>query len=1187
MRTVEFTASQHQPGVRRGRSILLAGALLVFLLAAGPAAAQPDLVVEDGYPTLSTTTVNAGGTLDVTLRIKNQGDAISSDPFRDHIYLSTDNVLDAGDVFLRDSILHNVPINPGSRTGASTREVTIPTDTVSGSYFILLEADGTQSVAESDETNNVASAGPVSITGIAVGPDVIIDDFSIQNTVALAGGKITAAWSVRNIGNEVATGTFRDFVYLSTDGVLDAGDTQIGTSVEHNVPINPGSRTGIGTREIDVPAGIAPGDYVLLVEADGTGAITEIDEANNVLAAANVNIRVAGQDLVVENVQLSTSSIGTRHTVTVTYDVVNIGIDDVTVDFEEVIALSLDTVHDASDLDLRRSVTHQGIASGQRLPQTREVVIPDGIALGNYYIVVLTDVDLVVTEPDEVFNNTGFAALNVFEGVGDPDLVPTNLALASSTVPQGNTVEVTWTLLNQGTAATVTDFRDQLILSADTVYDEGVDTFLRNSVRHTFRIPENGGTLGSSREVVIPGDATPGQQYILVFLDGEQDVQTLQILDNVVELDETNNIAAIPVTIEANSGDVDMSIGNLHLSTDMVGATFGVTVSYNVVNNGTVAQEERWKDGIYLSDDATLDAGDILLGQSHLHSFRIPENGGIHPHSQEVTIPAGTPVGPKYILVQADDETAVTETDETNNVTAVPLTTYAEGFDFVVSALSVSSTTVITAEAFTLDHTVMNQGVDLVTDSWRDAIWLSSDDVLDVNDVLLRQSHRHTIDVPGFGGTHGHGRDVTIPSTVAAGDYYILVEADGLDEIVESNETNNLASIMVTVEAGLGLPDLVIGNPVLGSSSVKAAESVVVSYDETNQGAIDVTMDHWNRFYLSTDATLQESTDVLLHHSDRIETDILAGTSLADSREVPIPSDTVPGSYFVIVKADGLGLVEETSEGNNTAAVAVTVTAGDGIADLVVENVVVPDVFGLVGRSLTFDYNVVNQGTAQVTMPNQDSFFLSTNASLDALDSDRGLSQVYHDDIAANGGFDPRTQQIFIPDDVIPGNYFLLVRTDDVDTEEEIPRVGFNVEESDETNNVTSVPLAIWTDGADLVIDNLQVPTTSVSLGSDVQFSYRHLNQGSIDVTNEFFDGIYLSNDEVLDATDVLLLVTHMQEPNITAFGGTFEQGRTVTIPLETEPGDYFILIVADEEALVTEGNEDNNFSAAPLTVVE
>ena len=80
------------------------------------------------------------------------------------------------------------------------------------------------------------------------------------------------------------------------------------------------------------------------------------------------------------------------------------------------------------------------------------------------------------------------------------------------------------------------------------------------------------------------------------------------------------------------------------------------------------------------------------------------------------------------------------------------------------------------------------------------------------------------------------------------------------------------------------------------------------------------------RFYLSKNATL-DAGDVALAPG-RTVPDVAGGLSRSGSTPVTIPLGTVPGSFYVLAKADGDGVVSESVETNNVAARAIQVTIG-------------------------------------------------------------------------------------------------------------------------------------------------------------------------------------------------------------------------------------------------------------------
>ena len=73
-------------------------------------------------------------------------------------------------------------------------------------------------------------------------------------------------------------------------------------------------------------------------------------------------------------------------------------------------------------------------------------------------------------------------------------------------------------------------------------------------------------------------------------------------------------------------------------------------------------------------------------------------------------------------------------------------------------------------------------------------------------------------DLAAGSGTQGRSCEVAVPPSVAPGNYFVLVQSDGLDLLEEESEGNNVVAVPLTVEAGslaepAGGPGTVTGSP--------------------------------------------------------------------------------------------------------------------------------------------------------------------------------------------------------------------------------------------------------------------------------------------------------------------------------------------------------------------------------------
>jgi subtilase family serine protease len=116
---------------------------------------MPDLVITTGKPTVTPSTVKAGGNVRLSAwTVKNQGSK-QSDIISTGFYLSTDPVITSSDTFLSDN--YTPPLDPGAEFAWGGPYLTIPATTTPGTYYLGILVDRKNSVIESNEKNNYVS----------------------------------------------------------------------------------------------------------------------------------------------------------------------------------------------------------------------------------------------------------------------------------------------------------------------------------------------------------------------------------------------------------------------------------------------------------------------------------------------------------------------------------------------------------------------------------------------------------------------------------------------------------------------------------------------------------------------------------------------------------------------------------------------------------------------------------------------------------------------------------------------------------------------------------------------------------------------------------------------------------------------------------------------------------------------
>jgi len=150
------TAQQQSVSVRNG---------LIAFLATG---LDVDLVISTGTPTLSLSTLLAGGGVVLSpATIFNRGSSDATGPVTNGVYLSKDPVITPSDVLLASTVSDAAALKAGNGYTWSTSNIKIPATTPPGLYYIGILTDVTNAQVESNETNNYVST-PLTVVAVTL-----------------------------------------------------------------------------------------------------------------------------------------------------------------------------------------------------------------------------------------------------------------------------------------------------------------------------------------------------------------------------------------------------------------------------------------------------------------------------------------------------------------------------------------------------------------------------------------------------------------------------------------------------------------------------------------------------------------------------------------------------------------------------------------------------------------------------------------------------------------------------------------------------------------------------------------------------------------------------------------------------------------------------------------------------------
>ncbi|MEM9680750.1 MAG: CARDB domain-containing protein, partial [Bacteroidota bacterium] len=130
----------------------------------------------------------------------------------------------------------------------------------------------------------------------------------------------------------------------------------------------------------------------------------------------------------------------------------------------------------------------------------------------------------------------------------------------------------------------------------------------------------------------------------------------------------SSDIAIDNITVDASgggSGSPDLTIQSMSAPSSAVAGT-AVTASCSVRNIGSATASSSTM-AYYISTNSTYSGDDVLVGTDAVSSLGA---GSASSESASITIPGGLSAGTYYILFRADYTSAVTESNESNNVGA-------------------------------------------------------------------------------------------------------------------------------------------------------------------------------------------------------------------------------------------------------------------------------------------------------------------------------------------------------------------------------------------------------------------------------------------------------------------------------------------------------------------------------------
>jgi hypothetical protein len=981
-------------------------------------------------------------------------------------------------------------------------------------------------------------------------PDLVVTQIKYAPE-AQPGANIEINWFIQNNGFGETTGVWQDEIYLSDDPFL--GDDTLITEVNNQILLTNGMPY---FRSVSIPVPDQNETHywiVIKTNAQKTQDENNFDNNQTISTYPFWNTQRAYPDLFVNDI-IVPEVIYVGEPVNIAWNVINQGNGPTSAAvWMDRVILSTDRVIDDQDIEIASIRNPDFLASGEQYFQEKEIVLSSDIAKNSYYMFIHTDAADQVEEFDQESNNLTTAIVPVSIQTPIPGkLIVTSFSSPDQAAP-GDNIQLTWTVFNVGQASIVSTSH-MILLSKNRQIEPEKDAVLLWTNAENYR-PGKLYTLSYS--VKMPSLIEMGAYFLIPATNQSVNNET------PVAAPITVTTLVFPDLIVSKNLDYPNS-----LQTDQL-----LTVSWQVKNIGPGnTLVSNWLDYVYLSRDRIKDENDIFLGSSRHENFLDAANGQVQI-SKTFKIPEFLN-GKYYVCIHTDALQGITESNEKNNLTFSQshIDIHLKQTDLtVVSAMAPYSA--ITGQSATFNWQVQNTGEDsVIKHSWQDCIYLSSDEILDENDIVLGEI-AHT-SMLNSGQRIDKSLTASIPPLMD-GHYYAIIRVDAQNNIFEADaEQNNTYVISSPIHIHHLFPDIRIETIHVETPQVYANDTIAISYTMINDGRTNTYGQWMNQFYLSHDNNLDLEKDTIIGAFE-YSSQISAGSRVHIQNEQLLLPAQISGTYTIFVQVDALNqLYEYQGESNNQVSVPVHIN--DSPADLKVMNIHAPDV-AYAGTAIHVSWDVINAGLQDTREAFwYDRIYLSRDSILSP-EYDIELGDIIHKQPLMAGETYSCAHYFVIRQD-LSGPYYILVQTD---AQNQV------YENNNENNNILQGQ-------ADILLIGVYVDLTAFDLefnnhswaGQSMDISWTVKNIG-FDATHvsSWEDIIYLSDDAIPDINDTVLGV--YQHNGTLNAGETYMKTKNIQIPKGTI-GNYFLIVKSDANVYndVFENQaEDNNYISKDIFV--
>lgn len=681
---------------------------------------------------------------------------------------------------------------------AKSEGFTIPADLQPGNYYVYVYTNPTKTVFEYPGTPQIKrSSLPVSIQR----PDAIVASISAPPT-SFGGQTISINYSVQNNGPGAVYNHLRkDRLYISNFSNFDGSaqlvntasfteDLPVGTAVPHSMTFS-------------IPPAYSGTKYFFVL-TNFDSSFKETNNSNNLSTSTATSITAAtASDLVVTAVNPG-DSIFTIYPQLVAYTVTNNGTGTTQGSWKDSLFVSCSPVYSRANSYFIGSKTQtRNIAASGSYSDSITVNMKYGYEINSCfpeqmyapaYFYVVTNADSGTYEGSNLNNNVGSSGSKVLVNPLVDHIVHSVSGPDTTTV--GSKFISGWTIKNIGYKPSYyyyNSWLDGLYFSSDSIAsinDQKAASYLRYV------------TLDRNQEVsfnvdpYVPNMLT-GDYYVYIHNNYSNGIFAEKVLSNNVDFIRNNLGAAKKIhVIQPPLSDLVDSILSAPAT---VAQGQPITIAYRVTNKGnfTTFPGNNIQNQLRLDNDFVYEPNDgarLLATRNRLTPLA---PGEFYDDTVTVIIPSFTPVGNYIIMGRTNSNGAIIESNNTNNLGFSPIEVFAPPVtDLIITSVTKPDTVMLGYTMDSVKWVVKNNSGEQARGSTKDGIYLSAGSVFDSSAVLLGMKNKYIT-------MNSQDTDslsmAPLITGVVEGNYNVFVKTDIQNNIIESEEENNIGMSVTPV----------------------------------------------------------------------------------------------------------------------------------------------------------------------------------------------------------------------------------------------------------------------------------------------------------------------------------------------------------------------------------------------------